>query len=144
MSEQLQLRRGAGSQVASFIGAQGEVVVDTSNNRLVLQDGSTAGGFAAAKLSEAFNIGEGSAISASTTITAPGFYRITAAGVTVTLPAAWPFQTPIVLKDWTGSSAPSITIAGMIDGASTGSAIITKNEAATFFWSPSASSWVQI
>jgi hypothetical protein len=52
MSEQLQLRRGTASQVASFTGAQGELVVDTTNNRLVLQDGSTAGGYAAAKLSE--------------------------------------------------------------------------------------------
>jgi major tropism determinant Mtd-like protein len=52
LSEQLQLRRGSASQVAAFTGAQGEVVVDTTNNRLVVQDGATAGGFAAAKLSE--------------------------------------------------------------------------------------------
>jgi hypothetical protein len=52
VSEQLQLRRGTGSQVASFTGAQGEVVVDTTNNRLVLQDGVTAGGFPAVKLAE--------------------------------------------------------------------------------------------
>ena len=52
MSEQLQLRRGTASQVASFIGAQGELVVDMTNNRLVLQDGSSSGGYAAAKLSE--------------------------------------------------------------------------------------------
>ncbi|HTR14076.1 MAG TPA: hypothetical protein VMI72_12690 [Roseiarcus sp.] len=144
MSEQLQLRRGAGSQVASFVGAQGEVVVDTSNNRLVVQDGATAGGFAAAKLTEVFNVGEGAAISASTTIAAPGFYRITSVGVTVTLPSSWPFRTPIVLKDWTGSSSPNIIIAGTIDGSTNGSAIVAKNAAATFFWSPSASSWVQI
>jgi hypothetical protein len=52
MSEQLQLRRGTSAQVAAFIGAQGEVVVDATNNRIVVQDGATAGGFAAAKLSE--------------------------------------------------------------------------------------------
>ncbi|MDR3407930.1 MAG: hypothetical protein P4L68_05480 [Methylovirgula sp.] len=52
MSEQLQLRRGTAAQVAAFTGAQGEVVVDTTNNRLVIQDGTTAGGFAAAKLAE--------------------------------------------------------------------------------------------
>lgn len=52
MSETLQLRRGTAAQVAAFIGAQGEVVVDTTSNRLVLQDGATAGGFPAAKLSE--------------------------------------------------------------------------------------------
>jgi Major tropism determinant N-terminal domain len=55
LSEQLQLRRGTSAQVAAFTGAQGEVVVDTSNNRLVVQDGVTAGGFAAAKLSEAIS-----------------------------------------------------------------------------------------
>ena len=52
MSEQLQLRRGTAVQVAAFTGAQGEVVVDTTNDRLVVQDGTTAGGFAAAKLAE--------------------------------------------------------------------------------------------
>ena len=43
MSEQLQLRRGSVSQVAGFIGAQGECVVDTTNNRLVVSDNSTPG-----------------------------------------------------------------------------------------------------
>jgi len=52
MSEQLQLRRGTASQVAAFTGAQGELVVDTTNNRVVVCDGATAGGFAAAKLNE--------------------------------------------------------------------------------------------
>lgn len=49
---QVQYRRGTASQVAAFTGAQGELVVDTTNNRVVVQDGATAGGFAAAKLSE--------------------------------------------------------------------------------------------
>ena len=44
MSEQLQLRRGTATQVAAFTGAQGEVVIDTTNNRLVINDGVTAGG----------------------------------------------------------------------------------------------------
>ena len=52
MSEQLQLRRGTSTQVAAFTGAQGETVMDTTNNRLVVSDGSTAGGWPAAKLSE--------------------------------------------------------------------------------------------
>ena len=41
MSTQVQLRRDAAANVAAFIGAQGEVVVDTTNNRLVVQDGAT-------------------------------------------------------------------------------------------------------
>jgi hypothetical protein len=46
------LRRDSAANVAAFAGAQGECVVDTTNNRLVVQDGATPGGFAAAKLSE--------------------------------------------------------------------------------------------
>lgn len=57
MSTQVQLRRDTAANVAAFTGAQGEVVVDTTNNRLVVQDGATAGGFAAAKLSEVLTIG---------------------------------------------------------------------------------------
>lgn len=49
---QVQYRRGTASQVASFTGAQGELVIDTTNNRVVVQDGATAGGFAAAKLTD--------------------------------------------------------------------------------------------
>lgn len=49
---QLQHRRGSASQISTFTGAQGEVAVDTTNNRLVTQDGLTAGGWPAAKLSE--------------------------------------------------------------------------------------------
>ena len=52
MSEQLQLRRNTATSIASFTGAQGEVVIDTTNNRIVVQDASTPGGWPAAKLSE--------------------------------------------------------------------------------------------
>lgn len=45
MSEQLQLRRGTDVQVAGFTGAPGEVVVATTTNRLVVQNGATPGGF---------------------------------------------------------------------------------------------------
>jgi hypothetical protein len=49
---QVQYRRGTAGQVASFTGAQGELVVDTTNNRVIVQDGATAGGFPAAKLTD--------------------------------------------------------------------------------------------
>lgn len=52
MSEQLQLRRGTAAQVQSFTGAAGEVVIDTTNKRAVVQDGATLGGFPAAKLGD--------------------------------------------------------------------------------------------
>ena len=45
---QVQYRRGTSSQVAGFTGAQGEMVVDTTNTRVVVQDGATAGGWPAA------------------------------------------------------------------------------------------------
>ena len=49
---QVQFRRGTQSQMASFTGAAGETNVDTTNNRVVVQDGTTAGGWPAARLSE--------------------------------------------------------------------------------------------
>jgi hypothetical protein len=49
---QVQYRRGTATQVAGFTGAQGELVIDTTNNRVVVQDGATAGGWPVAKLSE--------------------------------------------------------------------------------------------
>jgi len=49
---QLQFRRGTAAQMATFTGAPGEVVVDTSNNRLVVHDGATAGGWPAARIAE--------------------------------------------------------------------------------------------
>lgn len=45
MADQLQLRRGTTAQNLLFTGAQGEVIVDTDKNTLVVHNGSTAGGF---------------------------------------------------------------------------------------------------
>lgn len=45
MADQLQLRRGTTAQIATFTGAQGEVIVDTDKDTLVVQDGATPGGF---------------------------------------------------------------------------------------------------
>ena len=52
MSVQVKRRREAESFLATFVGASGELIVDTTNNRVQVHDGATAGGFAAAKLSE--------------------------------------------------------------------------------------------
>jgi hypothetical protein len=41
---QVQLRRGTATQVAGFTGAAGEVTPEMTNFRLVLHDGTTAGG----------------------------------------------------------------------------------------------------
>ena len=45
MSTQVQYRRGSNVQVAAFTGALGEIVVDTTNKILVVNDGLTVGGF---------------------------------------------------------------------------------------------------
>jgi len=44
MAKQVQLRRGNTAVNGSFVGAQGELVVDTQANILVLHDGFTSGG----------------------------------------------------------------------------------------------------
>ena len=45
MSTQVQYRRGSAVQVAAFTGALGELVIDTTNKVVVVQDGATVGGF---------------------------------------------------------------------------------------------------
>ena len=91
MSEQLQLRRGTSAQVAAFTGAQGETVVDTTNNRLVVNDGSTAGGWPAAKLAEVITSGRttvsDAAYSALATDRTIAYTTLTAARV-ITLPGS--------------------------------------------------------
>jgi hypothetical protein len=53
MSVQVKRRRDTSTNVAAYTGAQGELIVDVTNNRVTVHDGTTAGGFPAAKLSEA-------------------------------------------------------------------------------------------
>ena len=45
MATQVQWRRGTHAQVLAFTGAVGEIVVDLTQNRAVVQDGVTAGGW---------------------------------------------------------------------------------------------------
>lgn len=45
MATQVQYRRGTAAQNASFTGAAGELTIDTTNNIILVQDGSTVGGF---------------------------------------------------------------------------------------------------
>ncbi len=50
MATQLQIRRGTSSQVSAFTGAVGELVVNTTNDSVHVNDGSTAGGFELARV----------------------------------------------------------------------------------------------
>jgi hypothetical protein len=44
MAARVKLRRGTSAQHTSFVGAQAEITVDTTNNTIRVHDGSTAGG----------------------------------------------------------------------------------------------------
>jgi hypothetical protein len=128
LSEQLQLRRGTASQVAAFTGAQGETVMDTTNNRLVVSDGSTAGGWPAAKLVEVITDGRtpvsDAAYSALTTDRMIAYTALSAARVVSLPPAsAYPTGTRLLIVDETGncSTTKTLTISpngsDVIDGA---------------------------
>ncbi len=115
MSEQLQLRSGTATQVAAFTGALGEVVADTTNHRLVLHDGVTAGGWAAAKLSEVAALSRTSVNDVSyTALTADRIiaYTTITASRTVTLPAAasFPQGATLWIADESGACSTSVNI----------------------------------
>jgi hypothetical protein len=136
VSEQLQLRRGTATQVAAFTGAQGEIVVDTTNNRAIVQDGATAGGFAAAKLAEVItNTRRAIADSAATIVATDRLVAYTAltAPRAVTLPAASAFPTGTLLSivDESGSCSTTNTIVVNRAGSDTinGAASYTLNSA---------------
>lgn len=52
MSTAVQFRRGTTVQHSTFVGAAGEMTVDSTKNVVVVHDGATAGGFPAAKASD--------------------------------------------------------------------------------------------
>jgi hypothetical protein len=117
MTEQLQLRRGTASQVAAFTGAQGELVVDTTNNRAVINDGATAGGWPAAKLAEVVTntrvAVSDAAHSVLTTDRLIAYSALTAArAVTLCAASAYPTGTRLTIVDESGacSAANAITV----------------------------------
>lgn len=102
--------------------------IDTTNNRAVVSDGSTAGGWPAAKLAEVITntrvAVSDAAYSVQTSDRMVAYAALTAARV-VTLPAAsaYPTGTPLMIVDETGSCSASKTItvnragSDLIDGA---------------------------
>ena len=139
MSEQLQLRRGTATQVAAFTGAQGEVVFDTTNNRLVANDGVTVGGDPAAKLSEVITnsrtVVSDAAYAVLTTDRMVAYTGLTAARA-VTLPAssAYPTGTRLLIVDETGNCSVTKTLVVNAAGVDTidGSASAVVNQAFGF------------
>ncbi|MHB8885799.1 MAG: hyaluronate lyase N-terminal domain-containing protein [Methylovirgula sp.] len=124
MSEQLQLRRGTAAQIAAFTGAQGETVVDTTNNRLVVHDGATLGGFSAAKLSEVVTnmrtAVSDAAYTALPTDRLIAYTALTAARI-VSLPAAsaYPTGTPLSVVDESGSCSAANVVTLAANGTDT-------------------------
>ena len=52
MSVEVKRRRDTAANLAGFVGAQAELLVDTTHNRIQVHDGATPGGWPAAKLAE--------------------------------------------------------------------------------------------
>jgi Major tropism determinant N-terminal domain len=132
MSVQVKRRRDTAANVSAYTGAQGELIVDTTNNRVTIHDSVTPGGWAAAKLSEVITNARtavaDAAYTALTTDRSIAYAALTAAR-TVTLPASadYPTGTPLTIFDESGScsSVNILTIAGAgtdtIDGAASAS-----------------------
>jgi Major tropism determinant N-terminal domain len=139
LSEQLQLRRGTATQVQAFTGAAGECVIDTTNNRLVINDGVTVGGIALAKLSEVITNTRTAVSDAAYTVLAVdrmvAYTALTAARV-VTLPAssAYPIGTVLLIVDETGNCSVTKTLTMTVAGSDTidGGASAVVNQAYGF------------
>jgi hypothetical protein len=106
MSVQVQLRRDTYANVAANHGAAGEVFVDTTNQRLVVQDGATNGGFPAPVTlfvgnggsTNNSNTGSGAFVNHTPTFTIPTNFMI----------AARAFRVTAHFQITTGSVAPTI------------------------------------
>ena len=113
MSVQVRRRREAASFLSSYVGAQGELLVDTTRNRVQVHDGVTPGGWPAASLADvtqriAVADANYSALATDRTV---AFTSLTASRV-VTLPAAsaYPTGTQLLFVDETGACSPFVTI----------------------------------
>ncbi|MCW2275039.1 hypothetical protein GJ654_09935 [Rhodoblastus acidophilus] len=117
MSVQLKRRRDTAANVAAFTGAQGELIVDTTNNRLTVHDGATPGGWPVAKLSEVILAARSTVTDVNYTILTTdrmiGVSALTAAR-TLTLPSAASFPTGVTLGIFDESGAASSTITATI------------------------------
>ncbi len=94
MSEQLRLRGDVLAVVAAYTGPSREVVIDTTNNRVVVQDGVTPGGWAAAKLSEVSKVTRTPIAASYSAVAGDRLIAVTSivSPIYVTLPAAAAFQ----------------------------------------------------
>lgn len=115
---QVQYRRNNAAGVAAFTGAAGELVVDTTNQRVVVQDGSTAGGFPTA-LATRHSVAD-AAYTAKVTDRIVAYTSLTTARA-VALPAAssFPVGELLWIVDESGSSSSANTITANRAGSDT-------------------------
>lgn len=115
---QVQYRRGTASQVAAFTGAQGEMVVDTTNQRVVVQDGTTAGGWPA-DISVRSAVAD-AAYTAKITDRQVAYTSLTTARVvTLCAAASYPVGCRLLILDESGSCSTSKTITPTAAGSDT-------------------------
>ncbi len=153
MSVQVKRRRDTAANLAAFTGAQGELLVDTTNNRVQVHDGVTAGGWPAAKLSEVPLLQRtavsDAAYSALTTDRLVAYTALTAARA-VSLPAASTYPTGAILwiVDESGSCSATNTItinragSDTIDGAT--STVLNGAHQAVGLESNGSSAWTTV
>ena len=140
MATQLQIRRGTASQIAAFTGAEGEVVVNTTNDSIVVSDGSTAGGFEQAR-ADLNNVSDaslnaaltGNTVSAltittltlgSTAITATGAEINFVDGVTSAIQTQLDAKAPLASPTFTGTvTVPGLTTTADVSFADNDKAI---------------------
>lgn len=120
MSEQLRLRGDVAANVAAYTGPARETVVDTTNNRLVVQDGVTPGGWPAAKLAEVSRIARTAVTNSYSALATDRLIAVTqlVSAVTVTLPAAAAFQpgARLLIIDETGLASYGKSIIALPQG----------------------------
>jgi hypothetical protein len=122
MSVQVKRRRDTAANVSAYVGAQGELIVDTTNNRVTVHDGVTAGGWPAAKLSEVLTTARTAVADANYAALVSdrtiAFTAITAARA-IALPAASSYPSGVSLRvmDESGNATSTRTIALAPNGA---------------------------
>ena len=150
MSVQVKRRRDTAANLAAFTGAQAELLVDTTNNRIQVHDGVTAGGWPAAKLAEVVTNTRASvadaAYAALATDRTIAFTSLSAPRV-VSLPQAntFPAGTTLAVFDESGacSATNTITLArsasDTIDGAT--SAVLSSAHGYLALQSDGSAKW---
>lgn len=150
MSVQVRRRRESAAFLATYVGAQAELLVDTTNYRVQVHDGATAGGFPAAKLSEVVT-NTRTAVTDANYSAAPGDRTIAITSLTaariISLPAAaiYPTGTRLAIVDESGACAlpTPVTIAAagsdMINGLA--SVVLAKPYAMVALTSDGVSRW---